>query len=106
MDKSVHIEGAPEYYAKALTADQMREFAFAALCGRKFPKSWYQVFECTDATDKWSYDEDEILFESDCMAKVHGYAYEQWLASGKTKVYTIIQPYDGSCRGGYGFEEE
>ena len=88
-----------------LTPFMQREFAFAADCGRDYPKSWYQVFLCSDAADHWSYNEDKILFESDDMSKVHGYAYEAWLASGTTKVYTIIQPYDGSCRGGYGFEE-
>ena len=97
----------PEYVATPLTAAQMREFAFAVVCGSKYPKSWYQVFEVTDPADHWSFvDEDAILFESDCMGKVHGFAYEAWKASGKTKIYTIIQPYDESCRGGYGFSEE
>lgn len=71
----------------------------------RYQKSWYQVFKC-NSQDSFDYDEDVILFESDCLAKTHSYAYEQWLASGKTKVYTIIQPYDGSCRGGYGFADE
>jgi len=54
----------------------------------------------------FDYDESKVLFEHDDLAWAHDYAYKQWLASGKTKVYTVIQPYDGSCRGGYGFPEE
>ena len=73
----------------------------------RYQKSWYQVFSTTDPNDPWSYDEPRtILFESDCLAKTHSYAYEAWLASDKREVYTIIQPYDESCRGGYGFAEE
>ena len=93
----------PEFVATPLTVAQMREFAFAAACGGNYPKSWYQVFEC-NSPDMFDY-EPEVLFESDCMAKVHGFAYEAWKASDKTKLFTIIQPYDGSCRGGYGFTE-
>ena len=94
----------PEYVTVPLTPAQAREFDFAYFCGRKYPKSWYQVFEVTDPDDHWSFvDEDNILFESDCMAKVHSFAYEAWKASNKTKIYTIIQAYDDSCRGGYGF---
>ena len=72
----------------------------------RYQKSWYQVFECTDAEDHWSYKDNKVLFESDCLAKTHSYAYEAWLATGKTKVYTIIQAFDEACRGGYGFTEE
>lgn len=93
----------PEYVATPLTVAQMREFTFAVVCGRKYPKSWYQVYEC-NSPDMFDY-EGAPLFESDCMAKVHSFAYEAWKTSDKTKLFTIIQPYDGSCRGGYGFNE-
>ena len=96
----------PDYVMTPLTPAQAREFDFAKFCGSKYPKSWYQVFEVTDPDDHWSYvEEGSILFESDCLAKAHGYAYEAWKASDKTKIYTIIQAYDESCRGGYGFSE-
>jgi hypothetical protein len=72
----------------------------------RYLKSWYQVFECAYPDDHWSYNENKILFESDNLGLAHTYAYEAWLATGKTKIYTIIQPYDESCRGGYGFSEE
>ena len=88
-----------------LTPAQAREFEFAAFCGLKYPKSWYQVYEASDAADHWSYEDGAILFDSDCLAKAHGYAYEAWKASDETKIYTIIQAYDESCRGGYGFAE-
>ena len=104
MDKSVHNENANGFYATALTVDQMREFALAVLCGRKYPKSWYQVFEC-NSPDMHDY-EGSSLFESDCLAKAHSYAYQAWKKSDKTRLFTVIQPYDGSCRGGYGFNEE
>ena len=69
------------------------------------PKSFYQVFECR-STDMFDYDETKVLFEHNDLAWAHDYAYKQWLAYDKTRVYTIIQPYDGSCRGGYGFPDE
>jgi hypothetical protein len=71
----------------------------------RYQKSFYQVFECTNPTDHWSYTEGKVLFESDCLAKTHSYAYTEWLKDTK-KIFTIIQPYDESCRGGYGFVEE
>jgi hypothetical protein len=72
----------------------------------KFEKSFYQVFECSDPNDYWSYDETKILFESNDMGKVHGYAYNKHKESNERKLFVIIQPYDGSCRGGYGFTVE
>lgn len=72
----------------------------------RYQKSWYQVFMATDPNDHWSYDEPRrVLFEDDNLGKVHSYAYNEWLKD-KRKIYTIIQPYDESCRGGYGFAEE
>ena len=70
-----------------------------------YPKSFYQVFECSDASDPWSYDESKVLFEHNDLAWAHSFAYDEW-KKDNTKVYTVIQPYDGSCRGGYGFPEE
>lgn len=71
----------------------------------RYQKSWYQVFECTDPADHWSYATGKILFESDCLAKTHSFAYNEWLKD-ESKVYTIIQACDEACRGGYGFAEE
>ena len=71
----------------------------------KYEKSFYQVFECR-TQGMFDYDESKVLFEHDNLAFAHTYAYEQWVKSNKTKVFTIIQPHDGSCRGGYGFPEE
>jgi len=71
----------------------------------RYQKSWYQVYKCS-SQNPFDYTEDAFLFESDCLAKTHSYAYEQWLASDKREVYTIIQPCDESCRGGYGFKDE
>ena len=71
----------------------------------RYQKSWYQVFECTDAEDHWSYKDSKILFESDCLAKTHTYAYNAWLED-KARIYTIIQAFDEACRGGYGFKDE
>ena len=75
------------------------------MANTSIPKSWYKVYEC-NSPDMFDFDSEAELFASDCLAKTHSFAYNEWLASGKTKVYTIIQPYDGSCRGGYGFPEE
>lgn len=71
----------------------------------RYMKSWYQVFECTDPVDHWSLS-GNCLCESDNLAIAHSYAYQEWKKSDKKKVFTIIQPYDGSCRGGYGFPDE
>ena len=71
----------------------------------RYQKSWYQVYECTDAEDHWSYGHTKVLFESDNLGQAHTYAYNAWLED-KTRIYTIIQAYDESCRGGYGFAEE
>jgi hypothetical protein len=70
----------------------------------KYPKSFYQVFEC-HSDDMFDYDESKVLFEHDNLAWAHSYAYDEW-NKDNTKRYTVIQPYDGSCRGGYGFPEE
>ena len=71
------------------------------MANTQFPKSLYRVYECIDVNDCFSYDEDKILFEHDNLGHAHSFA---WTESKKdaTKAYTIIQPYDDSCRGGYG----
>lgn len=72
----------------------------------RFEKSFYQVFECTDQNDYWSYDETKVLFQSNDLGKAHSYAYNNYNNGNQTKCFVIIQPYDGSCRGGYGFTVE
>jgi hypothetical protein len=74
------------------------------MANTSIPKSWYQVFKC-NSTGMFDYDESKVLLEHDNLANAHSFAYNAWLASNKTEVYTIIQPYDGSCRGGYGFPD-
>ena len=68
-----------------------------------YDKSFYQVFKC-NSTWMFDYDSSKVLFESDNLGKAHSFAYEKHLED--KQVYTIIQPYDGSCRGGYGFPDE
>jgi hypothetical protein len=67
----------------------------------KYEKSFYQVFECTDVNDCFAYDANKVLFEHDNLGHAHSFAYDEW-KKDNTKAYTIIQPYDESCRGGYG----
>ncbi len=69
----------------------------------KYEKSFYQVFRAY--CDPFDYSEYEILFEAYDLGQAHSYAYEQW-KKDETKKFTIIQSYDGSCRGHYGFPEE
>ncbi len=69
----------------------------------KPPKSWYIVYEC-NSSDPFDHQSIE-LFQSDNLADAHTFAYNKWLKSNKKKAFTIIQPYDGSCRGGYGLKE-
>lgn len=69
-------------------------------------KSFYQVFKCFSA-DKFDYDEDAVLFESENLGNCHNFAYQLWIEREDDNAFvTIIQPYDGSCRGGYGFPDE
>ena len=70
-----------------------------------YPKSFYQVFECY-SDDMFDYDETKVLFESDSLGEAHTLAYTKWKLSLRERKFTVIQPYDGSCRGGYGFPEE
>jgi len=64
-------------------------------------KSLYRVYECVDVTDAFSYNTSQVMFEHDNLANAHSFAYNVWYKD-QSKAYTIIQPYDGSCRGGYG----
>jgi hypothetical protein len=68
-------------------------------------KYLYRVYEAQDATNYFSYDEANCLFEHHDLSWAHDFAYKEWL-NDKSRAFTIIQPYDGSCRGGYGFPVE
>jgi hypothetical protein len=72
------------------------------MANTQFPKSLYRVYECQDVNDCFSYNPDVILFESDNLGEAHTLAWTKWKLSLRTKAYTVIQPYDDSCRGGYG----
>lgn len=66
-------------------------------------KSFYLVFEAF-SDDYFDYDEEKILLKTNGLDKAHSFAYEEW-KKDQTKYFTIIQAYDGSFRGGYGFTE-
>jgi hypothetical protein len=68
-------------------------------------KYLYRVYEAQDTTDYFSYDAAKCLFEHQDLSWAHDFAYKKWLKD-KTRAFTVIQPYDGSCRGGYGFPVE
>ncbi len=72
------------------------------MANTQYPKSFYRVYECQDVNDCFSYDESKVLFESDNLGEAHTLAYTKWKLSLRERAYTIIQPYDDSCRGGYG----
>jgi hypothetical protein len=71
------------------------------LANIRFPKSMYRVYECQDVNDCFSYEPEKCLMEHENLGNCHSAAHGMWLKD-KTKAYTIIQPYDGSCRGGCG----
>lgn len=71
------------------------------MANTKYSKYLYQVFECVDPTDCWSFDPSKVLYAADDLGQAHSFAYEEWLKD-KSKAYTIIQPYYDDCRGGYG----
>ena len=68
-------------------------------------KYLYRVYEAQDTSDYFSYDYTKSLFEHHDLAWAHDFAYKEWLKDN-TKAFTLIQRYDGSCRGGYGFPVE
>jgi hypothetical protein len=65
------------------------------------PKSLYRVYECFE--DCHDYDSERWYFQSDNLGHAHSYAYDLWKNNPGT-AYTIIQPYDESCRGHYGIK--
>jgi len=69
------------------------------MANTQFPKSLYRVYECFGGM--FDYDTDECLFESDNLGMAHSEAYNLW-QKDNNRAYTIIQPYDDSCRGHYG----
>ena len=69
------------------------------MANTNIPKSLYRVYEVE--ADMFDYDPDECLFESDNLGMAHSEAYNLWKADNN-RAYTIIQPYDESCRGHYG----
>lgn len=69
----------------------------------KYPVSFYQVFRAY--RDEFDYSEYEVLFQCYDLGQAHAYAHESW-KKDNTKAYTIIQPYNDSCRGHYGFSDE
>jgi len=66
-------------------------------------KSFYLVYDAYN-DDFFDYNEENILYKSTTLDQVHNFAYKEW-QKDRTKFFTIIQAYDGSCRGGYGFSE-
>lgn len=75
------------------------------MANTQYPKSFYRVFVCNDPANCHDYDPENVIFESEKLCSCHSFAYNQWLTD-KSVAYTIIQPYDGSCRGGYGLVED
>ena len=75
------------------------------MTNKKYDKSWYQVFLCNSKDDYFSYKGNECLYENSNLALAHTFAYQKWLED-KSKVFVVIQPYDISIRGGYGFNED
>lgn len=71
------------------------------MANTQYPKSFYQVFICNDPANCHDYDSEKVVFESTDLGSCHNFAYMQWVTN-KAIAYTIIQPYDESCRGGYG----
>ncbi len=72
------------------------------MANTQIPKSLYRVYEVE--ADMFDYDESKCLFESDNLGQAHSFAYMKWKLSLREKAYTVIQPYDDSCRGHYGIK--
>jgi hypothetical protein len=60
------------------------------------------VYECE--ADCFDYDPTKYLFESNNIGEASFFAYTKWKLNQREKAYTIIQPYDDSCRGHYGIK--
>jgi hypothetical protein len=71
------------------------------MANTSIPKSLYRVYECE--ADCFDYDPAAILIETDNLGEADTFAWHHWLAD-KSKSYTVIQPYDDSCRGHYGIK--
>lgn len=65
--------------------------------------NFYQVFEA-QSNDMFDYDIALPVYQHSNLSWAHGAAYDLWKAN-PSKRYTIIQPYNGSCAGGYGFSD-
>lgn len=72
---------------------------------REYEKGFYQVFECCNPDDHFSYNAEEVLFQSNDLSDAHGFAYRAWQADN-SRIFAVIQPYNGDFRGGYGFPPE
>jgi len=70
------------------------------MANTQLPKQLYQVYEVSDVSDQFAYQDSDLLLETYDLATAHGFAYEQWILE-PTAAFTIIQPYDGACRGFY-----
>jgi hypothetical protein len=71
------------------------------MANTSIPKSLYRVYESVGGI--FDYDTDHCLCETDNLGEAHTFAWHHWLAD-KSKAYTVIQPYDDSCRGHYGIK--
>jgi hypothetical protein len=71
------------------------------MANTSIPKSLYRVYESVGGI--FDYNSDECLCETDNLGEAHYFAWQHWLAD-KSKAYTVIQPYDDSCRGHYGIK--
>ena len=65
------------------------------------PHNFYQVFK-TASDNMFDYDDRYPVFQATTINECHEAAYNLWLTYPDNR-YTIIQPWDGSCAGGYGF---
>ncbi len=75
------------------------------MANTNLPKSLYRTYLCSDPADPWSYQPSQVLHESDDLGDAHYYAWQEW-QKDQSKSFTIIQPYDDSCRGFYGPQAE
>ena len=66
--------------------------------------NFFQVFEA-QSDSMFDYDISAPLYQHSNLSFAHGAAYDLWQAN-PSKRYTIIQPVNGSCAGGYGFPDK
>jgi hypothetical protein len=60
----------------------------------------YRVYECVE--DCFDYDPALWYYNGDDLGEAHTLAYTKWKLSLRERAFTVIQPYDDSCRGHYG----